>query len=48
MVSSLVESAIHSLGDSQLPIANWVFKLLDVSGGLDEARGLDKGNFNWY
>ena len=36
IISSLVDSTLHSLDDSLLPAANWVVKLLDVCRSLDE------------
>ena len=35
IISSLVDSSLHSLDDSTVT-ANWVLKLLDVCGSLDE------------
>ena len=40
MISSLVDSTLHSLDDWLLRAANWVLELLDVSGSLDEEAGI--------
>ena len=36
IISSLVDSTLHSPDDSLRPAANWVLKSLDVRGSLDE------------
>ena len=41
IISSLVESTLHTLDDALLPAANWVLELLDDKESLDEVADLN-------
>ena len=40
VIPSLVNATLHTLDDSVLPFANWVFELLDECKHLEEAAGI--------